>query len=56
MQRRRSGNRRNNLIPFMSTLYNLLAESESNLQDIIQLFIFMKQKVFHSHRKYFVSF
>ena len=46
MQRRRSGNRGNNWKFFMSSLYNLLAEIESFLQDIIQLYIFIKQKIF----------
>ena len=45
MQRRRSGNRRNDWNIFMS-LYNLLAEIGLILQDIIQLCVVKKQKVF----------
>ena len=58
MQRRRSVNRRNNRIIFNSSLYNLLAEIGSILQDIIQLCIFIKQKYSYSlaDEKIFIKF
>ena len=58
MQRQRSGNRRNDWIIFMSSLYNVLAEIGSILQDIIQSCILLS-KIFPkslANEKSFISF